>query len=482
MFAEKAERLDWLLGWQFVENCEQMLGCTQPMTASQTDSENFCPRLSYMRIVLFIIFLLIFGVWVWVTTLLTQKLTADAIKNRGFWYGQLLNLVSLASLFVFVFVLTGYFNWKLVAAFFVASEIGVILAGILNGLLGSSTSKWGAHGAWAGGEFALQRAPVMLGFLAFNLLVLVAYPVLSGISYFRLPATELPLRIFQYTLSMWLAGYLMTVFIVVGVLASENLDEETRTRYFINQLSGLVFNALWGALLLWSFGVAGRGISVSIGSVSLVFSPLLLGVLIGFFVLVVIFPYLIGAQRAKKWRTSLLEKRKSWMAKLKDILESPASAVYVPKLTDLKSALDKEIDELKASDKMIRAGTQIDENNIDPYYEKIAPAYNIARDQDPRFKQLNWLRETSANLTEIIDNLSNLTTEPTLEEAAKKWTTYLYQRRDELSKELSQIKKTRTPTVVIWSSVVIPILSGILGKFAESLWSYISKTSAHVWK
>jgi DNA helicase-2/ATP-dependent DNA helicase PcrA len=50
--------------------------------------------------------------------------------------------------------------------------------------------------------------------------------------------------------------------------------------------------------------------SFKVGGVALTLSPPLLGLLIAFFLLTVLIPFLIGAQRAKQLRTSLLEKRR----------------------------------------------------------------------------------------------------------------------------------------------------------------------------
>jgi hypothetical protein len=230
--------------------------------------------------VIFIIFLLTFGVWLRVSGMLGQKAKSDAINNRTFWNAQLSNLLSTAALFVFVFILTGYFNWELVAAYFVASEICLMLAAVLSGLLGSPTSQWGVCSYWAGFEFGRENARALQGLFMFAALLALAYPVAVGISYFRLPPTELPLRIFQYTLLVtWLPSFWVSLVVIGGVLASENPGEETRTRCFTDHLSNQLLNALRGAILLWSVGLFGAGQRLRLGSVSQEFSPVVLGLL-----------------------------------------------------------------------------------------------------------------------------------------------------------------------------------------------------------
>lgn len=263
-----------------------------------------------MHILAFLGFLVVYVAWLWASNSLMNRVKQSILVNETFWSAELSNFLGLTAIFSFIFILSGYFDWRLVAAFFGAAQIGVVMSAVLGGLLGSSTSKWGARSAWAGAEFAMKHTLLMVGIMGLAMLIVIAYPVAAGISYFGLSAGEVPTRIFQYTLSMlFLVGYPLVLFVLIGALVSENLDEETRTRFFINQLSTLVPNALWIALLFWSFGIAGDGQKLSVGSVPLELSPLLLGVLIGFFVLTVLIPYFIGAQRAKQWRTTLLESK-----------------------------------------------------------------------------------------------------------------------------------------------------------------------------
>lgn len=429
-----------------------------------------------MRILVFIGFLVVYAALIWAATILSKRTKCIILTNKTFWFAQGTNLLALGTLFAPVFVLSGYFNAGLLAAFWGVSQIGVVLAAILSGLLGSATSKWGARAQWAGGEYGIKHVRLTLGLMALNLLAVIAYPVAAGISYFSLSVVELPIPIFQYTLcALFLEGYPLLLLFLIGALVSENLDEETRTRFLVNQLGALMPNALWVALVFWSFGIAGAGQKFNIGSVSLELSPLLIGVLIGFFVLTVLIPYLIGAQRAKQWRAALLESRQSWMAKLEDILETPDGSLYLPKLSTLQNSLDREIVEFDAGDPMIAYGNKIDQNVVPPEVKDIVPAYQLARNLDPRFKHLDWLRQTSGKIGEIQADLGKLATKPHLEKAAKEWMRYLHPRKAELNEELSRTRKTHTPALLIFSGTIVPIFSVVLSKFAEWLWAYFSQ-------
>jgi hypothetical protein len=423
-----------------------------------------------MRILIFIGFLILYTTYVWVANLLLKRMKNGLLENKTFWITELSILLGIALLFAFIFMLSGYFNIRLIGIFFCASQFGIILTAILAGLLSSPSSKWGPRALWAGGEFGLKHAPLMLGIMISSILIFLAYPVASGISYFSLPKSMLTERIFQYTLSfLFLGNYLISSFMAIGIIVSENIDEDTRIRYLINNLSYLVFNALYVALLFWSFNIVGIGPKVAVGSALLEISPLLIGLLIGFFVLTVLIPYLIGAQRAKRWRIALLEKRQSRLEKLENILGMPMGSLYGSKLAGFQNDLSQEIEEFAKNDQFLSYGAQIDQGNIPALVVEIAPAYKLTRDIDPRFSHLDSLRQIFEETEEISTDLCKLTTDMDLEKAAKEWINYLHPRRVELGKELNRSQKTHTPAVVIFSTILVPILSALLSAFASWL-------------
>jgi hypothetical protein len=169
----------------------------------------------------------------------------------------------------------------------------------------------------------------------------------------------------------------------------------------------------------------------------------------------------------------LLERRKKWMEKLKDILETPSGSVYLPKLAALQKSLADEATQFAESDPMIPLGIQIDAGVVPKQAEAIAPAYRLTRDQDPRFQHLELMREMSVKIGEIE---ADLATEQDLEKAAKEWTKYLRAREGALNKDIAQARKTRTPALLILSGLLVPIFSVILAEFAKWLWGYFSKT------
>lgn len=429
---------------------------------------------------MFIVFLLLYAVWAWAAGALVKRVSRAVIEGNSFWVNEISLVLNFGALFGFIYTLSGYFDWRLVIAFIGAGQIGIVLSAILGGLVGSTSTLWGPRSSWDSGEFVMKHEGLSATIVLLTALLGFAYPILVGISYFQLSASALPERVFQYTLSMFFLGGLPLLWLsLISTLVSENIDADTRKRVFINQLSALVPNALWLALLFWSFGIAGAGSKVNVGTIALEFSPLLLGLVIGFFVLTVLIPYAIGGHRSNQWRSYLIQEHRSWMASMKDILETPAGSTYLPKLAALQQELDEKKSAFVASDPMIVAGIQIDQGIIPPNTKAFAPAYVLARELDPRFSHLDAMTRMSEKISEIQADLQKLTTDAELEKSAKEWIKYFQPREGALVKELAQAAKTRPPMVLLFSGIFLPIFSVVLGEFAKWLWTYFAKSLPH---
>jgi hypothetical protein len=263
---------------------------------------------------------------------------------------------------------------------------------------------------------------------------------------------------------------------LIRALVLESLDEGTRVHLLINQVGGLIPNALWLAVLFWSFDVGVAGWSFDVGAASLCVSPMLLGALIVLFVIPVFLAFLIGGQRAKHWRSSLMAKQQQWIARLRDVLEVPVGSLYVPRLTDLRTTLDAEIAGFIEGDPVISFAAQVDQGMTPPELKSFVPAYELSRDSDQRFRHLVWLRETSTTLGMIIDDLSKLTKDAAWEKSAKEWVHYLQPREEALKKEHEVARKTRTPVVIIGSLVLLPILNVVVTAAGKLLWAYYTKS------
>jgi len=426
-----------------------------------------------MRVLLFIAFLAAYAAYMWAGSALAKRLAHRALLNV-----ELSVLLDIVALFSFVFLLSGYFDALLLLALLAATQLGILMSVILVPLIGSASFEIGtARGELAGVEFAIKHRAMMLGGQAAMALAFIAFPIAIGIAYFDAPAAELPIRVLQYTLCLRVAVYPLIWSFLIGALASRNLDEDARRFFFVNQITGLLPLALYTALTFWSFGIAGTGAELRVGGGTLAFSPLLVAVLLAFFVLVVLLPYLVGGQRARRWRIALLERRGSWLQRIEDVLEKPAGPRYRQELGALQTDLDREITAFTGEDPLIGIGVEIDRGAAPAEIKLVVPAYQLVRELDPRFRHLDALRRISAMNNEIQTDLGKLTNEAELEKSAKAWLSYLLARKAEQKTERRELERTRTPALLTFSGVSAvtgAVIMGVLSEFAKWIWLYFS--------
>ncbi|TVR52012.1 MAG: hypothetical protein EA425_05785 [Puniceicoccaceae bacterium] len=430
-----------------------------------------------MRILAFAGFLIAYLAWTWASQKLLKKIQRDTLASRSFGSHVLAAALAIGSLFTFIYLLTGYYNLTLVLAFFAASLAGILLAALLRGLLGSITTQWGPRVFWAGGEIGMKHSGIMIATVAVAALVTFAYPVLAGVAFFTLPPDELTSRIFQYTLLLvFLSGYPMVIFILVQLQVSENVDHGTRTHFLVSQVGSLVNVALFLSLLFWSLDIGGEVGRWEVGGITLAFSPLLLGLVAGMFLLTSFIPYLIGTRRAKQWRLHLLKTRLGWLDQTIRLLEAPTPALYQPKLDTLQADLRDERDRFVRSDPMVAIGLQIDRGATPEQAAIFAPAYRISRDLDPRFQHLDQIGDFSDRLGEIRAELSQKTDPGDQTATGGRWLPYLRSRREEAEKALASEEKNRTPAFIVSSGILLPIATVFLTEFSQWLWAFFSRT------
>jgi hypothetical protein len=354
-----------------------------------------------IKIGVFILFLIVFGIWTLVLSVLTKKIINDAVYGKSFWNNQFFLLLSGGGFFLLIYLLSGFFSLPLAILVLVSSELGMIASIILWGFLGSTSVKWGPQSMLAGREFGIKHPSLTIFMIILTFLIILGYIILAGIAYFTLPSKELTTHIFQYTLiGLFISNYPMMITYLIGILVSENLEEETRMHFLVNQLGGLIPTALYIALTFWAFGLAGSETTFSISYFSIKLSAQLILFLIGFFLFIVLLPYLIGTQRAKKWRVVLLEKQIIWADKFLDILDLPIHSLYIPKLTQFRYDLDNEIKKFLSEDRTISKDAQFEDLYLFCWDK-------IPGDDTDRFKEflirkygINWVKTTEFNKTD----------------------------------------------------------------------------------
>ena len=425
------------------------------------------------KLLFFLVFLCAVGLWMWGGSVLNKEVIRDVGKDSLFRNTETM-LLSNAALFVFIYLLSGMWNLRLVMLFVVAGLLSIIMARVLKSLLGSEGDKIDSQVFATGGEVGMKLPPAALAMLA---VLLIAYLIAAGIIHFRYPwgSPVLVAASVKYTLLCFIGTYPLLLTTIIGVITSENLDEDTRQGVFISQMTAVIPTALYVALALWAFGVGGADLPVSFGNLSHSFSLRTTLILIAYFGGLVLLPYFIGTQRGKRKRLGLLHEKQEYMRTLADILESPAASRYVSKLTALRDQAAAEREALKQSHQLMLLDESATSSPAD-FSEQATPlvkAYRLSRDLDPRSKFFDYLAQFENQLEEII---SDLQARPpaTMEDAAAKWSK-LYERNNaQLAKEIKRTTGAAPLVTVAVGTVATAIVSPILAGVGKAAWSWIA--------
>jgi len=216
-----------------------------------------------LKILAFVVFLIAFVVWALGVAFCTLKLQKDLLEGRSFWSGELTLLVTYVGFFGFIYLLSGFWSLRLVLLFFIAAQLGALIGYVLNVALGAQSEKSGMRALWAGKEIDIKFPRLTMVGQILSGLIFLSYPVVAGVLYFHhvWSSEALKILIVKYSLLLLiLSGYPLFIAIMMSILASENLDEDTRQRFFINQLCGMIPTALFVALAIWAFGIGGPGL------------------------------------------------------------------------------------------------------------------------------------------------------------------------------------------------------------------------------
>lgn len=432
-----------------------------------------------LKIPLFIVFLLAFIVWSIVSLYLINKFTKDLLQGKIFWSTELNLLYTIFALFGFVWLLSFTFSIKLFILYILCFHIGFVITGILWRLIGKTDIPWAASLIWTGSELNIKYplASQVTNIICF--LLLVAYPIVIGITYFSnpIPSTKATILIFRYTLIfIYGASFIVLLPSLTSTLSSKNLDEDTRLRILVSQGGGMIINALMIALIFWSFEITGKGYNLQVGGISLTISPVLILVIFVFFVCTILIPYFIGAQQGKNWRINLIEKKKGWFNNLLEVLGFPISSQYIPKLEELQNYLISEEKEFVENDLMIKKGIAIDEVESTEDLNVLEKAYKESREYEPRFCYLDFLRHLKKEVEEIITELSKKKKDADKVEMATAFTQPYRSKKDDLDKTIDSERKFKPIVSTAFVGLVLAIIVPILNGLGDFIWSTFEQT------
>lgn len=434
------------------------------------------------KIGIFILFIFVYLYSMKLRGVLVGKLMHDSFRGKLYLNTELLLLLFLTPLFLFIYLLSGFFSLSLVLLFFVCSQLSLLISITLSALLLDKSSAEVGQRVFLGGvelgftNQSLRNFDKALRVIQ-SIIIFFVYPTVAGIIYFALPQAELPLRIFQCTLVLFIFGsFPVGIFSNISIMTSRTIDEEARTALFVEGVGSLIQISLYLALTFWAFGVAKRGVGFEIGGVSMVVSLQLIISLFSFFILATIVPYLVGVQRAKKWRLKFLVKQRGWLAKLTTILDVPSSQRYLPKLTQLKEELASEAESLR-SDNSVILSEHIQQGLFKGNLPETVDIHSIYLENSPSLAYKNWLGEFSDEVEEVVVDLTARDANAEKERAAEVWAEHYNERKDEQDEEIKKAKEAKPPIWVVASVVLLPLISAVLGKAAEWLWTTFQTAS-----
>lgn len=438
------------------------------------------------KISIFIGFLVLYILYVlfaqWAFKSLTEKIGA----RNTLLMEEATILVYILTLFVLVGVLSQFWNLHLVLVFLVVMHTGILASLLLGLFFGTLSIEKQKRAVWTGIEFTIVNRWWGISFILLSVIMLVGYPITAAISYFGadIPSISATQSIFRTTLIFFFVlGWIGAIPAFIGSLSSKNIDESTRLRFIITRASAQITNALFLSLLLWSYGLVGTSLEYKVGDISLSISPVVTLSVLCFFIVAYLAPYFLGAQQAKKWKKSLLEKQKYWIDKIVDALDFPKNNSYTEKLNDIYSAARAEREQFVDQDKFLVFAEMTRGNRPpDDDYQDLTSGiknqlkfFDEAHENDPRFCYVEFLNKLETQIEDISEQLDGDPKDENISARAESYSKAYSNRKDELSGDLDAQQKTKPPVFAGAVLVLSPLFSGVLGKLGEAVWDAFVK-------
>ena len=434
-----------------------------------------------MKLLTFFLFLCAYAAWLTFSYLLTQILMQP--RTRGaklFWVTEAMILLTIGGFFAMIYLLSGLWSLQLVVLFLAAAQLGVALGAFLNGVLGSSSEKSRSRMRAAGGEIGLRYPKVTVSMYGISSLILVGYVVIGAIIHFRYPWNSQALHVaaVKYTLiGMIFVPNIPVWAEIATLLASEELDESTRQQVLINQLAGMVLNALFISLALWAFGVGAGELPATLATMAKTFSTRVTILVLAFPMVVFMLPYWIGTQRGSRFRLHLLGKRRDLTSKLADILETPLGAKYVPDITALHNKVTVELNNTMDSSPVM-AFHSANPNPVPASFDAIKYFVADSKDLDPRFQHADDLLKFGGELQEITADLQ-ARPQTSVVRAAERWGRKYEIRKAELAGALDTTHAAKPVVLLAVGTLVSALISSILSDVGKTAWAAIAGGTLH---
>jgi len=486
---------------------------------------------SVVRVLWFLLFLLAYVIYAALSYFFAK---ADTVKTKtfSFFYLEAACLVATAMLYVFVLILTRFSNVLIAGYYFLSAQVYIFVAmalGIVR--LGRRSSPYRAATIWASVCFLIRKFWI-IGLLNIvqGMVLTIAYPVIAGIIFFSGDSdTAVTLGIIRITLLILFVGSLgISLPVQVGVALSADLSSATRRRFFVCSAASILSTGVLLSTLLWTFNTSMIKTAHSPVSFHLAYSPLELSILVAYFVIIFLLPYVIGVVSSTQKENDLQKSKTELLSKTIDILRIPKSDSYAQALSDLQGEVQAQFASFARSDKSIvfglsldpdlaedhqlekalagalapggqieagehapapsataivpdgqsKASTAADVRYGDPVLDNVSkffdPAnYRLARSEDLRFQYLDWLDLLYGRVATTAADLQTRHAGSARVNAARSWADS-YEKGD-LARRPAE-PKNNALTALVATTITTSLLGVLITGFGNWLWTQVAHT------
>ncbi|HWB45437.1 MAG TPA: hypothetical protein VG900_08370 [Hyphomicrobiaceae bacterium] len=437
-----------------------------------------------MKVISFLGFLAVFIGFIALTTILMNRQKQSARSARSSTInGLFLAIFPVVCIFAMIWTVTGFFDLKLLLLFLIAVCCGYILSMLLGAIFAGPLAKATPRIMAESIEQSLRSPVWPLLFLAVSTIATLAYPIYIGYLMFwrQLSGDALTLSVIKATfLLLAVAGVVGTIPMLMRLLASPNLDEDSRARVFVNQIGSLIPNALLAAVALYSFGdptQSANGLGIEILGYRMALSLPLIGVVFAFFLLTAVLPYVVGVNRGAAAREALAKRQQSVYDRLLEILTFPNAQKYAEGLSELgeetKNELGEFIREHAAISRMIELKGK-SEAEITELDRDFLGTYSHAADVDARFQHIRLMDKLQDEIATALHDITTAPSEGEMVNKANRYTAVYLDRRRRAADASEESRRTGKPRLFLLTSVLFTALgSAVLGQTAKWLWENI---------
>jgi len=327
-------------------------------------------------------------------------------SNRSIFSAQQFNIgLSLVPLIVFPWILTGFFDSSFLLLTLLAAEVGALLAYLLFFLVQATPKAISMQSVLSTYGVVRRRPWLLLGFYGLGLLFVLGYLGYASYIFFSFGGRTLDAvrEVFTMNLVLFVVGTFLHICLIIGQIASPNVDDPTRHALFFTALFSALTTGVFLTVLVSLTGISPEAFALHAFGFDL--GPFVPTVgLLSAYLLIMVLPYLFGLERRRRREADTYRKMREWAVRTIAVVEIPGQS-DPDQLAQLRDAATEEADSLLASDPVAQAGLQI-ELAGDPAYlpvelQTLVEPYRAFRETDLRFLYLNFLRSFLDKVNEM---------------------------------------------------------------------------------